>query len=514
MANGIADLKHLQNGSDIRGVAMEGVPGEPVSLTPDVVRRIGAAFVAWLRQKEGSAAALRISVGMDSRISGPKLKASLIDGLTGQGASVEDAGLASTPAMFMSTIFPQYRCDGAILLTASHLPFNRNGMKFFTPASGLEKDDISVLLELAQSKTSFDTAGSATVRRIDLMDDYAGYLVDWIRGSVGSTTDNDRPLAGFKIVVDAGNGAGGFFVDRVLQPLGADTTGSQFLDPDGSFPNHVPNPEDDQAMQSLSEAVVAHKADLGVIFDTDVDRAAAVDSDGIAIYRNRLVGLVAAIILEEHPGSTIVTDSITSEGLTHFIEQTLGGRHHRFKRGYRNVINEAIRLNQEGQQTHLAIETSGHAALKENRFLDDGAYLITKLLTKMAQLRPAGKTLTHLIEALPEPAESAEFRIKIRRTDFKDFGNSVIASLSTFVENTDGWSIVPRNFEGTRVTCDDQHGDGWFLLRLSLHDPVLPLNVESERPGGVRTIATRLAAFFQDIDGLDTTAIDDYLSTH
>jgi len=187
----------------------------------------------------------------------------------------------------------------------------------------------------------------------------------------------EQPLQGLKIIVDAGNGAGGFYASQVLQPLGADTTGSQFLDPDGTFPNHIPNPENKGAMASIREAVLANQADLGIIFDTDVDRSAAVDPQGNELNRNRLIALVAAIVLREHPGSTIVTDSIISEGLTQFIAD-LGGVHHRFKRGYKNVINEAIRLNATGQESWLAIETSGHAAMRENYFLDDGAYLISK----------------------------------------------------------------------------------------------------------------------------------------
>lgn len=114
--------------------------------------------------------------------------------------------------------------------------------------------------------------------------------------------DGSQPLKGFHIVVDAGNGAGGFYAGEVLEPLGADISGSQFLDPDGRFPHHIPNPENEEAMASVSAAVVRAKADLGVIFDTDVDRAGCVDAEGREINRNRLVALAAAIALEDHPG--------------------------------------------------------------------------------------------------------------------------------------------------------------------------------------------------------------------
>jgi phosphomannomutase len=152
---------------------------------------------------------------------------------------------------------------------------------------------------------------------------------NWWRPSARASTTpptTDQPLQGLHIVVDAGNGAGGFFVDQVLKPLGADTSGSQFLDPDGTFPNHIPNPENAEAMAAIRQAVLDHQADFGIIFDTDVDRAAAVDAAGNELNRNRLIALMAAIVLREHPGSTIVTDSITSDGLTQFItEESAGG---------------------------------------------------------------------------------------------------------------------------------------------------------------------------------------------
>lgn len=121
----------------------------------------------------------------------------------------------------------------------------------------------------------------------DFMAIYAAHLVNLIRKGCNHPEHYNTPLKGFKILVDAGNGAGGFFVDRVLNVLGADTTGSQFLDPDGTFPNHIPNPEDATAMQMASDAVLRNGADLGIVFDTDADRSAVVDSQGNGINRNR-----------------------------------------------------------------------------------------------------------------------------------------------------------------------------------------------------------------------------------
>jgi phosphomannomutase len=311
--------------------------------------------------------------------------------------------------------------------------------------------------------------------------------------------------------VDAGNGAGGFYATKVLAKLGADTRGSQFLDPDGKFPNHIPNPENSEAMASICSAVKKREADLGIIFDTDVDRAAVVDSKGNAISRNELVALSAAIVLDENPGTTIVTDSITSDGLTWFINEYLGGKHHRFRRGYKNVINEAIRLNNEGEECHLAIETSGHAAMKENFFLDDGAYLATKIVIKMAQLRKHHRSLESLIEELPRPAESEECRLKILEDDFKTAGEKVIRELEEFAKDTEGWEIVTPNYEGIRISCTNDNEKGWFLMRLSLHDPVIPINIESDIEGGVKNIASKLVEFLRDKSYLDINPFLNYV---
>ena len=498
------DYKKLQNGSDIRGVALEGIEGQHVNLTEQVCRDIGRGFALWLKNKTGKTSGIRVAVGRDSRLSGETLCGWICDAMVQQGLLVTNFGMASTPAMFMSTVTEGFLFDGSVMITASHLPFNRNGFKFFTAQGGLEKGDIKEILTYAEgSEVTGLPAG--TLEDGAFMDTYAAILADKIRAATGE----EKPLEGFRIVVDAGNGAGGFYADKVLKPLGANTDGSRYLDPDGSFPNHIPNPEDKEAMESITEAVRETGADLGIIFDTDVDRAGAVLSDGSELNRNRIIAMLAAILLREHPGTTIVTDSITSTGLANFIEGK-GGVHHRFKRGYRNVINESIRLNNLGQDSQLAIETSGHGAFKENYFLDDGAYIVTKLLIELARGKKEGYTLESLIADLQEPAESKEFRMNILLDDFKAYGQQVIDELTAYVTKQPGWSLAPNNFEGVRVNLDEAHGNGWFLLRLSLHDPLLPLNIESNDLGGVKIIAKELAAFVAAYDKLDSAKLQEF----
>ncbi|VAI28748.1 unnamed protein product [Triticum turgidum subsp. durum] len=410
-------------------------------------------------------------------------------GITAAGHDVLQFGLASTPAMFNSTLtedaINHCPADGGIMITASHLPYNRNGFKFFTSDGGLNKTDIKDILERA-SKVYEESAHcgkqeqTGVVTHVDYMSIYASDLVQAVRKSAGN---KEKPLEGLHIVVDAGNGAGGFFVDK-----------------------------DKAAMEAITQAVLNNKADLGIIFDTDVD-------SGRELNRNRLIALMSAIVLEEHPGTTVVTDSVTSDGLTAFIEKKLGGKHHRFKRGYKNVIDEAIRLNSTGEESHLAMETSGHGALKENHWLDDGAYTMVKLLNKLAGARTlnpniGSKVLTDLVEGLEEAAVTVEIRLKIDQNhadlkggSFRDYGESILKHLESVISKDPNLNKAPKNHEGVRVSG---YG-GWFMLRLSLHDPVLPLNIEAQSKNDAMKLGLAVLAAASEFSALDTTALNKFL---
>ncbi len=492
------DIMKLQNGSDVRGVAVQGVTDEPVTLSPEAANRIAAGFVGFLAHRTGRKAnELKIAVGHDSRISAKSLKSEVLQALTAAGVKAVDCGLASTPAMFMSIVFDETKMDGSIMITASHLPYNRNGLKFFTKDGGLEHEDIEAVLHETVSCPQL-SADISLVPSLDLIAIYSRHLRDKIRAGI-QAADYDHPLKGLHIVVDAGNGAGGFFAAQVLEKLGADTTGSLYLEPDGMFPNHIPNPENQTAMEAIRNAVLSSKADLGLIFDTDVDRMSAVLPDGKEISRNALIAMMAAILAPDYPGSTIITDSVTSDKLTTFLEKELGLKHHRYMRGYKNVIDECIRLNQAGTVSPLAIETSGHGALSENYYLDDGAYLAVKLLIAAAKAKKEGRQLCTLIQSLGYPAESQEYRLKIKGIeDFRAYGQKILQTFEQRAE-TAGIQIARPSFEGVRLVFPN----GWALLRLSLHDPNMPLNVESREAGGAAKITAQVQKLLADFDKLD-----------
>ena len=500
------ELRRLQNGSDIRGVVMEGIPGEKINLGSDEARALTRGFILWLCDKTGkSSEGMKVSVGHDSRLSADALKETVVYTLMEAGITVYDCGLASTPAMFMSTIFDDYKCDGAIMITASHLPYNRNGFKYFSPDGGLDKKDISKIIEYGEEGRIPEAKALGSLEERDLIGTYSEYLRNKIIAEVADPEEPDLPLKGLKIAVDAGNGAGGFYATRILEPLGADITGSLYLEPDGTFPNHQPNPENKEAMEAVSRAVIENSADLGLIFDTDVDRSAAVGRNGREISRNGIVALAAALIAVEHPGTTVVTDSITSDQLTTYLVECLGLRHLRFKRGYRNVINKAMELNGFGTDCQLAIETSGHAAYKENYFLDDGAYLAAKIVIKEAQLRKKGADIVDMIAPLEEPKEAIEVRFPIDGADFSVYADQILAGLKVWVKaNEDkGLDLVEPNYEGVRINFDLPEVRGWCLLRKSLHDPIMPLNVEVTE-GSCETILEIMAAFLDGYSRIRT----------
>ena len=482
--------KHLKlvSGSDLRGVAVD--IGNGINFDRETARSAAFQFAAFLREQTGKDA-LTVAVGHDPRLSHGELVGGALEGLGAAHVKVLDCGLCTTPAMFMTTV--DLKCDGAIMVTASHLPFERNGMKFITAKGGLESAQVK---DIALKMDDVAPA-QPEVERVDYLVTYAKGLADFIRRETGS----ERPLTGKRIVVDAGNGSGGFFAERVLAALGADIQGSQYLDPNGLFPNHIPNPEDAGAMQAICRAVLDSHADAGVIFDADCDRAAVVDENGTPINRNRLIALLSAIYLEKCPGGTIVTDSVTSAGLTRFIEG-LGGRHLRYRRGYKNVIDKAIELNEQGIPCPMGIETSGHCAFQENYFLDDGAYMAARLMVELARRGD----LTSLISGLEEPAEEKEIRLRLTNEDFRPDGERIIERVKAAIGQRADWS-ANVDYEGVKATVQLSGGEGFILVRLSLHDPVVPVNIESDVPGGVKVMASQLLSVLTDAAGVDLSPL-------
>ena len=491
----VSDTTRLLSGAVIR--AREEL------LTNDLTEKLGYSFALWLaRRLDTTPDKLAISVGRDSRPSGSRLAHAIIDGLTAADADVYDCGMATTPAMQMSIELGDIRANGAVMVTASARESCMNGFKFFTPDGAVTPEDAQAILEMALAAT----VPHRLVKPLDLMAEYRARLKSIVFEFMGEEVA--LPLLGLHVVIDASSGVGGFYAE-LLESLGADTEGSLNLEPDGLFLSHLPNPESPEALRALSASVIENEADLGILFDADGDRVAIVDQNGKVINRNRLIALIAAILLEDEKNLTFVTDSVTSSGLTRFITEW-GGTHYRYRRGHKNVIDEAKRLAAEGFNVPAAIETSGHAAMAENYFIDDGMYLATKIVCEAMWRKRDGLTLSSLIDELQEPQESVEVRLPIIQDDYKRAAGYVIEAVLSHTLTNPEWRLAPDNREGLRIlfSLDGGVDNAWFMLRLSIHDPVMPVNAESDVPGGLEHILNQLYAVLEkDNEELDLTPL-------
>jgi phosphomannomutase len=442
------------------------------------------------------------------------------------------------------------------MVTASHLPDDRNGFKFFdTYHGGFRKEQINEMLEIAQEHAQvwFDmgilpptSVGNVYCSEyVNWMDHYKQQLENALLRQVNqnasfSPAKDYLPLKGLKIVLNSGNGSGGFFRE-VLANLGADVEGSINTTPDSAFPRGVPNPENDSMIQETILACEEANADLGVLLDTDADRCGMVaprtytkiftnqgdkeeyfePSDYEPLNRNRLIALMGVIYARQSPGCAIVTDSVTSNGLSKFLEKDLNLKHIRYLRGYANVIQKAKSVNAELSVTaEVAIETSGHCAVRENDFLDDGTFTALKVLGLLAQERQSKfasrKSLLDLISSLEELDEVTEFRLPGKDGGLESvirLFDLVTLDIETHCEQQPEWSVDHNNLEGIRVSTGTD--GGFFLLRKSLHDPVICLQVESSSKEVARKLITEplLQLFHSEpltLEVLDLSALEQY----
>lgn len=491
-ANGYLRLK---SGTDILGRATPDADHAAL-LTPEAAERIGYAFaLALARRQNTTPDALTIAVGHDARESGPALCQAFIHGLTDADSDVLDCGLCATPAMVWAAVCGG--ADGAAMVTGSHHAWQLNGLRLVGRDGPLSGEEIEALLTEAER-----TAPTMRlVKKREMLNDYQENLRALVQKRLD--TDVQCPLLGLHVVVDASGGVGGYYA-RFLEGLGCEVSGSMGLVPDARRPGRTQAFDNPEALSAISRAVTENTADAGVLIDVDGDRAVIVDDRGRIINSNRLIALISAILLEESPGATIVTDSVTSSGLKRFITEW-GGVHYRFRRGYREVIREAERLNQEGIDCPLAIETSGHAAFRENHFLDDGVYLATRLLCEALVRKREGLTLGSLIDELSEPVESAEIRLGALIEDCREAAQSVIETILSHTLDDPGWHLAGDNREGVRILFDLEGGveNAWFQLRLSVHEPELVLNAESDVPGGVKHMLGQLLGLIRGEDTID-----------
>lgn len=411
-------------------------------LTSESVYTIARAYAVFSGAK-------KVVIGSDARVSSPELKAAAVKGLQDSGIDVEDVGMSSTDVLYFATWHGKY--DGGIMITASHMPKQFNGMKFLhmdgdvlAPIGrgfGMEE-----LQDIANSIDEHSTAEAAgTYTEIDVWDDFVKYVHSFV--DVGN-------IKNLHVVMDAGNGMGGLVADRVFKgfEMNMDT---MFFEPDGTFPNHDPNPFIPENRVDIEKKVVEVGADIGIAWDADCDRCYFIDENGQFVHGDFITALLAVYFLKKNPGAHIVYDLRSSWAVKHWIEK-MGGVGYVSRVGH-TFIKPLMR-------EHNAIfggETSGHYYFRENMFMDNG---FIPALIVLEMLATEGKTMSEMIAGLGEYHLSGEINFKV--TDTKE----VIARIKDVYH--DG---SQDTMDGLSVSYDTWH----FNVRPSANDPVLRLNIEA-----------------------------------
>lgn len=290
----------------IEEVAISGVDGQPLTLTPEKGQQIAKAFLYWLTRQSGKTPSeLNVAVGQDPRLSGRLLKIACFDALVPYGVTCYDCSLSAVPAMqsltagLLSFDAKPLQCDAAILITSPSGPSHWNGIKFFIREGNLKEEDYAEIMRLSESDVVMKELGEPTytgnhtrifgkkvyqTTELPALDLYSELLRNRIVSQFDSPIESTLPLKGLRVALDAGNGTGGFIARTVLAPLGADISCSQFLDPDGNFFNHLPDVQEESALRSIAMKTLSGGCDLGILVNGDVSSFVVLDNLGFPFH--------------------------------------------------------------------------------------------------------------------------------------------------------------------------------------------------------------------------------------
>ncbi len=447
---------HLPSPSLFRAYDVRGVVGETLS-APDFVA-IGHAFASMVAEQCQCRTPLIVLL-RDGRDSSPTLAQAMEEGLMRAGAHVLDGGMGPTPLCYFAAHHLQ--ADAAVMITGSHNPPNHNGAKFVYDEKPFYGDALAALRMRIEHNQLLHSRGVR--EEVQMMDEYVQYL---LRSSHVNALDK------LSIVWDGGNGAAGVVVEELLHGREKNHFGL-FLDADGSFPNHHPDPADPHTLETLQATVREKKADLGIAFDGDGDRMGAVDELGRVVSPDHMLMLLARDVLARRPGARIMADVKTSDAFFAFV-RAHGGIPEMGKTGHAHFKTAMPELG-----VLFGGEASGHLFFADEYFgFDDGIYAALRLARIVAE---SGKKLSELIDALPQLAASSELRIPC--ADDRKFivTDAIAAELAK-----QGAQV--NTLDGVRVTTDD----GWWLLRASNTQPALVARAEGNSPQSTQRLLEKL----------------------
>ncbi|MEQ8672822.1 MAG: phosphomannomutase/phosphoglucomutase [Aggregatilineales bacterium] len=425
---------------DIRGRAS----GEKTILTPEVGREIGHGFGTYLYM---ILEIDKVVIGRDNRVSSSDLQTAFMEGLTNAGLQVFDLGLIATPVMYWHAVNKGE--IGGVMVTGSHLGAEQNGFKLCVGNRPIFDDQIQIIKSLIDNQRLFYGDGEIIVEDAT----YSQYVYDLEK----RIPKPPRPL---KVVVDAGNGTGGLFARRLIELWGHTLMDCLFCEPDGTFPNHHPNPQEAENMRDLGIRVRELGADIGIAFDGDSDRMGAVDEHGEMIAADRVVALLAQDMLARYPNAVVVADVLSSQVLFDAVKNA-GGQPIMAASGHA-LVKESMRES----GALLGGEMSGHIFLGEDYYgFDDGFMAAGRLLQLLAV---SNQSLSQLNAALPTLYSTPEYRPHCPDEDKRAVIEAVTEALREHGES--------ETVDGFRI----KFARGWGLLRASNTEPVLSLRFEGE----------------------------------
>ncbi len=440
---------------DIRGIV-------PESLNATDARVIGRAFGTLLRERGGDpVGGITAAVGYDGRHSSPELEAALVEGLLVTGVDVTRVGLGPTPMLYFATHV--LGTDAGVMITGSHNPPDYNGIKLVEGGKPFFADDIRLLGDRAAAG-DFASGDGGVADETVLAAYVARLAADYEDG--GKTP---------KVAWDAGNGTTG----EALKMLTERLPGTHVLlneEIDGAFPAHHPDPTVESNLAQLKETVAAEGCDLGIAFDGDGDRLGVIDGRGRVLWGDQLLVILAAEVLDELPGATIIADVKASRVFFEEITR-MGGKPLMWKAGHSHIKNKMAEIG-----APLAGEMSAHIFYKHGYYgYDDALYAAVRLLSV---LNRSGDSLADVFDRLPKMENTPELRFDCP----EDRKFTVIDEVRDRLAEEKGLTV--HDIDGVRV----ETGDGWWLLRASNTQAVLVARCESETADGLERQKAQLRA--------------------
>ncbi|MDQ2817045.1 MAG: phosphomannomutase/phosphoglucomutase [Candidatus Eremiobacteraeota bacterium] len=418
---------------DIRGIY-------PDELNEDLAELIGRAFVDYL-------GVATVAVGRDMRLSSTALFDGFARGATSGGADVVDLGLTSTDELYFSV--GAFGYPAGTMITASHNPKQYNGFKMCrADAVALSGDTGVFAIRDAVARGVFKTSvRTGQIRQLDALPRFVDHCLSFIDAGA---------MAPLKVVIDAGNGMAGVIVPAVFERLPVRLV-PLYFDLDGDFPNHPASPIEPENMVDLQKAVRDHKADVGVAFDGDADRMFITDENGTLVGADMVTALVAEMLLQKHPGATILYNVICSRGVPEIIERC-GGKAVRTRVGH-SIIKAVMRE----QNALFGGEHSGHFYFRDNYYADSGLIALLIVLELVSRER---KTVSRLLAPLDRRFRSGEINSRVQDIPAKLRELEQHFADAEEIDELDGITV--------------HYPKWWFNVRPSNTEPLLRLNVEAD----------------------------------